>query len=114
MLYEVEVVSQGNSPMDLNRGFDLLSEPQPVTRVFTADPSDRDVWCRVTGWGDDGPTPAYSALAEDSGEGVILLVYGGGDGIRLKRDDDPAQWDLTDANQWGEPCLMLGRNTPVS
>ena len=114
MLYEVEVIAQGNSPMDLNRVFDLLTEPSPITRVFTADPTDQDLWCQVTGWGADGPTPAYSVLAEDSGEGVIMLVYGGDDGIRLRRDGDGSQWDLADADQWGEPCLMLGQDTPVS
>lgn len=114
MLYEVEVISQGNSPMDLNRVFDLLTKPVPITRVFTADPSNQDVWCQVTGWSGEGPSSAYSVLAEDSGEGVILLIYGGDDGIRLKRDDDPAKWDLANGEQWGEPCLMLGKDTPVS
>ncbi len=114
MLYEVEVVSQGNSPMDLNRVFDLLTEPKPITRVFTADPLNQDVWCQVTGWGVAGPSTAYSALAEDSGEGVILLIYGGDDGIRLKREEDPAEWALENGGQWGEPCLMLGKDTPVS
>jgi hypothetical protein len=114
MLYEVEVVAQGNSPLDLNRVFDLLSDPSPVTRVFTADPNDQDVWCQVTGWDSDGPSQAYAALAEDSGEGVILLLYGGDDGIRLKRDGEASEWDLADSNQWGEACLMLGKDTQVS
>jgi hypothetical protein len=37
MLFEVEVVAGENSPMDLNRVFDLLSAPRPIRRVFTAD-----------------------------------------------------------------------------
>ena len=50
MLFEVEVEAAGNSPMDLNRVFDLLSEPKAITRIFTADLSGKDAWCEVTGW----------------------------------------------------------------
>ncbi len=112
MLYEVEVVAGANSPMDLNRVFDLLGEPAPVSRIFTANLLGQDVWCDVTGWDDTGPCPAYAVQAEDSGDGVILLVYGGEDGIRLKATDGSGDWDLQDAGQWGEPCLMLAADAP--
>ena len=111
MLYEVEVFEGGNSPMALDRVFDLLEEPRPVGRLVTADPMGVDGWQRVTGWDDDGPCPAMAALAEDSGDGVILLVFGGSQGIRLKAGDDDGPWDLDDGSQWGEPCLMLGKET---
>jgi hypothetical protein len=51
-------------------------------------------------------------LSEDSGEGVILLVYGGDDGIRLKPAGSSEEWDLASQNQWGEPCLMLDKDAP--
>ena len=113
MLFEVEVVAGGNSPMDLNRVFDLLSEPRAIRRVFTADQTDLDMWCEVTGWNQDGPCPAYAALSEDSGEGVVLLIYGGDDGIRLRPVGSPGDWDLASGGQWGEPCRMLGKDAPV-
>lgn len=113
MLYEVEVTAGGNSPMDLNRVFDLLEEPRPVGRVFTADPMGVDGWQQVTGWEEAGGTcPAWAALAEDSGDGVILLIYGGDDGIRLKAAGDTTAWELERPGQWGEPCLMLDKDTP--
>lgn len=99
--------------MDLNRVFDLLSESKAIMRIFTADLSGQDAWCDVTGWSQAGPCPAYAALSEDSGEGVVLLVYGGDDGIRLKPVDSLEDWDLANNNQWGEPCLMLGKDTPL-
>ena len=113
MLFEVEVEAAGNSPMDLNRVFDLLSEPKAITRIFTADLSGKDAWCEVTGWSQVGPCQAYVALSEDSGEGVVLLVYGGDDGIRLKPAGSIEDWDLVNSDQWGEPCLMLGKDTPL-
>ena len=66
----------------------------------------------MTGWGEDGPCPAFAALAEDSGEGVVLLVYGGDGGIRLKVLDSGEGWDLASAEQWGEACLLLGHDAP--
>ena len=49
MLYEVDVVAEGNSPLDLNRVFSLLSEPQPITKLITASPRGEDIWCDVIG-----------------------------------------------------------------
>ena len=114
MLYEVEVNDGGNSPLALDRVFDLLEDPRPINRVITANLSGEDAWCQVTGWDDAGPCQAMAALAEDSGDGVILLVYGGSEGIRLKADDDTANWDLDNSGQWGEPCLMLDKATNYS
>jgi len=107
MLFEVEVLPDGNSPMELNRVFDLLDDPRAVARIFTADLTGEDRWCDVTGWSDQGQCPAYAVRAEDSGEGVILLVYGGNEGIRLKPVGLLDEWALDNASQWGEPCLML-------
>ncbi len=113
MLYEVEVVANGNSPMDLNRVFDLLTDPQPALRIVAPDPMGNDVWCDVTGWESGAPCPALAALSEDSGEGVIMLIYGGEDGIRLRPADTPVAWSVDAAGQWGEPCLMLGSDVRI-
>ena len=113
MFLEIDVAAGENSPIDLNRMFDLLSEPMAVRRVFTADPMGQDRWCEVTGWSAVGPCPALRTLAEDSGDGVVLLLYGGDRGIRLKPADSHEEWDLFSPHQWGEPCLMLDRDTPI-
>ena len=113
MLVEVEVVSGENSPLDLHRMFDLLTDPIEVVRVYATNPAGEDLWCRVTGWSSHGACPARSALAEDSGGGVVLLVYGGDQGLRLQRDGSGEEWDLANIAQWGEACLMLAKGTPV-
>ena len=112
MFLEIDVAGGENSPLDLNRVFDLLAEPRSVNKVLTADPTGSDEWCHVTGWSSQGPCPARAALSEDSGEGVVLLVFGGGQGIRLKRADCGEEWDLASPNQWGEACLLLDKNAP--
>lgn len=111
MLIEVEVTAGENSPLDLHRMFDLLEEPRPVSRVMAPNFVGEDVWCDVTGWTEEGPCPAMAALSEDSGEGVVLLVYGGSGGVRLRPAASSREWDLSDTGQWGEACLMLGKDT---
>ncbi len=113
MLVEVEVVGGDNSPLDLHRMFDLLADPIEVMRVFSTNPMGEDLWCRVTGWSSEGPCVAMSALAEDSGEGVVLLVYGGNEGLRLQPAGSGDDWDLANSAQWGEAVLMLAKGTPV-
>ena len=113
VLIEVEVTAGENSPLDLHRMFDLLDDPHPISRVMAPNPMGEDVWCEVTGWQEGGPCPAMAALSEDSGEGVVLLVYGGDEGLRLRPADAPGEWSLADAAQWGEACLMLGKDTPA-
>ena len=98
--------------MELNRVFDLISDPRAIVGVFTADSTGRDRWCDVTGWSESGPCPARAALSEDSGEGVVLLVYGGDQGIRLKPANNGEEWDLASENQWGEACLLLDKDAP--
>ena len=39
MLMEIDVAAGANSPLDLNRIFDLLTEPRNISRVVTADPT---------------------------------------------------------------------------
>lgn len=113
MLVEVEVVGGENSPLDLHRMFDLLTDPIEVMRVFATNPMGEDLWCRVTGWSSQGPCPAISAQAEDSGEGVVLLIYGGDQGLRLQPAGSSDDWELGNPAQWGEACLMLAPGTPV-
>lgn len=113
MFLEIDVADGGNSPLTVNRIFDLLDQPRDIIGVFTAGQDDRDGWFRVTGWSSLGPCPARSARSEDSGEGVVLLVYGGDEGIRLQPWDSTEEWDLDNPNQWGEACLMLDKDAPV-
>lgn len=113
MLFEIDVTEGGNSPLAVNRIFDLLDQPRDIVGVWTAGWDGEDKWCRVTGWSSLGPCPARAARSEDSGEGVILLVYGGDEGIRLMPWDSTDDWDLYDPTQWGEACLMLDKDAPV-
>ncbi len=113
MLIEVEVTDEENSPLAMHRMFDLLENPRPVSRVMAPNPRGEDEWCEVTGWDTGGPCQAMAALSEDSGEGVVLLVYGGSEGVRLRPSGTTGDWDLNDAAQWGEACLMLGKDTPA-
>jgi hypothetical protein len=56
----------------------------------------------------DGLCPAYAQPVEDSGAGLVYVVWGGIWGIRLKSLGSEQAWSLDDPHQWGEPYLLLG------
>ena len=43
----------------------------------------------------------------DAGQAVAHLISGGDWGIRMRPEGSPANWDLADEDQWGEPYLVL-------
>jgi len=106
---DVEVEENDNC-WPLHRIFQTLGPVQPVKTLAAPDPMGVDAMCSVTGWDADGPCPAYAVPVADSGEGVVTLIFGGDEGIRLKPVDNQEPWDLQSPNQWGEPCLLLDPN----
>ena len=111
MFVEVDVSESANCPLSVTKVFDAMQEPVQVTRVMAPDPADKDSMCDVTGWSSEfGPCPARAVLVEDSGEGIVMLIYGGDEGIRLKSSDEEEAWDLSSPRQWGEPCLLLDKD----
>jgi hypothetical protein len=104
---QVEVDAGDNSGMSLLRMFDAREEPREVTWVVALGRDGSEGRCSVTGWSSNGPCSAYAASVWDSGDGIALLIYGGDEGIRLKRADSDGPWDTADSTQWGEPCLLL-------
>lgn len=111
MFLEIDVSESDNCPISLARMFDTMEEVVQVSAVMASDREGADCMCDVTGWSSTtGPCPAYAVRVEDSGEGVLTLVYGGDEGIRLKRSDCLEPWDLRSPRQWGEACLLLDQN----
>ena len=104
---EVDVQAGRNTDWAVVKMFQAHEEPREVTRVVCGLPDGTTGLCQVTGWSGHGPVSAYAAKVFDSGEGVVLLVFGGDEGIRLKPGDSIEPWDLASARQWGEPCLLL-------
>ena len=99
--------------MSLERVFDGKGEPRSIEQMVAPNPMGDDINCRVTGWSSSGPCPAYAIMVEDSGEGILMLVYGGDEGLRLQPADGSEEWDLEDANQWGEACLLLHKDVEL-
>ena len=90
--------------------FKELEPPRPVTHVKSYDRTPRGEWCEVTGWCDDPDQPfcpAYAQKVEDSGAGLAFIIFGGNWGIRLKSEDSIGEWNLYDAEQWGEGYLLI-------
>jgi hypothetical protein len=87
--------------------FQPRTVPVPVVQVLR-ERHGTETWCGITGLDAGGqPCPAMACLIDDSGEGGCQLVFGGEWGLRLKDESSGRAWDLEDAEQWGEPFLML-------
>ena len=104
---EVDVQDGRNTEWAVVKIFQSYDMPKEITQIVCGKPDGTKGLCLVTGWSALGPVPAYAVHVGDSGEGVVLLIYGGDEGIRLKDVDSIDPWDLDDITQWGEPCLLL-------
>lgn len=113
MFIEVDVEECNNSPLSVNKIFQALDMPMPITKIVAPDRSGVEIECFITGWSAEGICTAYAALVEDSGEGRVLLVYGGNNGVRLQSTIEAASWNIEDLSQWGEPCLLLDQNIEI-
>jgi len=91
-----------NCPEGCSQRFQTTSEARRVSRIRYAPGDGTSIECDVSGWSSAGrgsPCPARAALVEDSGAGVVTLLYGGDWGLRLvPRDGRPP---------FGEPYLLL-------
>ena len=85
--------------------FQAREAPREVSRVHAARPGGDVEPCAVTGWADGGPVPAYAAHVFDSGEGSVLLVYGGDEGVRLKPAASTEPWDVANPRPVGRAVL---------
>ena len=110
MFIEVEVEASDNCDFSFTRVYSSTSDPSLVTRVQAPGARGEIGDFDVTGWSTGSPVPAQLAPVDDSGEGRVLLIFGGNEGIRLRPAGSSDPWDLNSADQWGEPCLLLDLN----
>ena len=108
---KIEVEDNGNSYAVPMRLFSTLGDTSAVRRLKMDTARGTGQPHLVTGWsseGDGAPVPAYWVAVEDSGAGISYLVYGGDWGLRFKPQHSDREWALDEAEQFGEPYLLLG------
>ena len=62
----------------------------------------------IVGWENGHEIPAKALLVEDSGDGDAWLIYGGNEGIRLRKSVDfniTQKFSLEEPKEWGEKFL---------
>lgn len=112
----VEVESNDNCETSFFARFKEVSSARPVKQVKLYDRNPAGEWYWVTGWSDNGETPAcpaYAQLVEDSGAGLTHLVYGGLYGLRFRPLDGDDSWSLESPHQWGEAYLSLASERDI-
>ena len=113
MFIEVEVEEGANCPLFFTKMFAARENPRVVSWAKVVCPDGQERTCRVTGWSSEGPCNSYTVPVDDSGEGIVTLVYGGDQGIRLQREESKEPWDLNSSNQWGEAYLLLDKDVAL-
>lgn len=106
----VEVEANPNCEQSVCARFKEAGPARRAVQVKCFERRSEGEWCWVTGWTDDPDhpcCPAHAQRVEDSGAGLAYMVFGGIGGIRLKPVSLAEDWDLSSANQWGEPYLLL-------
>jgi hypothetical protein len=106
----VEVESNPNCEGSVFLRFREQGGARAVLQVRIYDRVSTGEWCSVTGMHGDGPEELCQARAqqvEDSGAGLVYLVWGGRWGLRLQPVASTEEWRLDNAGQWGEPYLLL-------
>lgn len=106
----LEVESNENCEASIFARFKEVRPARPVHQVRLYDRNPAGEWYWVTGWSDNGQTPAcpaYAQLVEDSGAGLAHLVYGGLYGLRFRPIQIDEPWSLKSSHQWGEAYLSL-------
>ncbi len=91
-----------NCPDGCDQRFHAVSEPRSVRLIRYSSGGDDSVECKVAGWASAGggtPCGAQAVRVEDSGAGVVTLLYGGDWGLRLTPCDGRPPF--------GEPYLLL-------
>ena len=94
-----------NCPEGCSQRFQATSAPRAVTLIRHDAGHGVPILCDVTGWSSEqggSSCPARATEVEDSGAGVVTLVYGGDWGLRLTPRDGGAPF--------GEPYLLLDRD----
>jgi hypothetical protein len=106
----VEVESNENCEDSAFARFKEVGHARPILQVRLYDRNPAGEWYWITGWSDDGQTPAcpaYAQLVEDSGAGLTHLIYGGLYGLRFRPLDNEEPWSLGNPHQWGDAYLSL-------
>ena len=75
-----------NCPEGCSQRFQAVGEPRTVRRILYSPGAGAALDCRVEGASSapGGACPARAVSVEDSGAGVVTLVYGGDWGVRLQ------------------------------
>lgn len=113
----VEVEANDNTPMMAQQVYKNLGLPFRVrqVRIYEGEPEGK--LHDITGWssGDGGtPVEAYAVHIEDSSAGDAYLVYGGDWGVRLRPAGSESNWDIGDAEQFGETHLVLAADEDLT
>lgn len=104
----IEVESNPNCEELPGMVYNALEAPRQVSKMRVRRGEAMEL-CWVAGVEPSGFGPAQVQKITDSGAGVAYCIYGGRWGLRFQLATSATpQWNLSAADQWGEPCKIYG------
>ena len=108
MIIELNIEENENIDEYESRVFMGRGKPFKISKVLYQPESGDPFEVDVVGWDNKKAIDAYAICVEDSGDGEAWLVYGGNEGIRLRRSSSGSSkksFSLDHEDEWGEKYL---------
>ncbi len=109
MLIELDIEPNKNVDEYECRTFMSLNKPYLIKKTLYYPEEEEAFLVEIVGWEDGRQSNAYAILVEDSGDGEAWLIYGGNEGIRIRKSSDTTskgqEFSLEHEYEWGEKYL---------
>ena len=108
MIIELDIEENDNINEYESRVFMGRGKAFKISKILYQPENGTPFEADVIGWEDEKPMQAFAIRVEDSGDGEAWLVYGGNQGIRLRRSSSGSAgrpFSLENQDEWGEKYL---------
>ena len=109
MIIELNIEENDNIDEYESRVFMGKKNSCKISRIFYQPEEGDPFEAEVVGWHNRKAVQAYLICVEDSGDGEAWLIYGGNEGIRLRKSSSrlarKKPFSLDHEDEWGEKYL---------
>ena len=113
-MIQIEVEPNPNVNEEEIRNFMSREKPYIIEKTIYKQ-KDKEIMIDIVGWENGNPTPAKAIRVEDSGDGEAWLIYGGNQGVRMRKSTEETSkskknFSLENPEEWGELYLYYHKD----